>query len=165
VKIIQCNENKFKNDFLPIIIDLWCGNKFNLNNDQHKEWLNRKINASFIDFGIALCAYTDEDEPIGFIFYKHDTGIECVDFSGKNAQIIQFGLYEKYRNRGFGTKLLEEACKNIKNNNGECLYTDTYSKNNDSMIYYIKRGFMPIAYHLGENGINDLGQIYFYKIL
>jgi ribosomal protein S18 acetylase RimI-like enzyme len=165
MKIIQCNEEKFKKDFLPMIIYLWCGNKFNSNNSQHNKWLNQKINASFVDFGIALCAYTDEDEPIGYIFYKHDTGMDGVNISGKDAHIIQFGLYEKHRNKGIGTKLLDEACKNIKDNEGECLYTDTYSKNNDSMIYYIKRGFIPIAYHLGENGINDLGQIYLYKIL
>ena len=150
-----------------MIIDLWCGDKFIPNNSQHNEWLCKKIHASFIDFGTALCAYTENDEPIGYILYKHDTGMEGVTFSGKIAHIIQFGLFEQYRNKGIGTKILNEACNNIKNNRGECLYTDTYAgeKNNDSMIYYIKRGFIPIAYHLGENGVNDFGQVYFYKIL
>ena len=165
MKIIHCDEEKFKKDFLTMIIDLWCSDKFIPNNDQHISWLNRKIHASFVDFGFALCAYTDSDEPIGYILYKHDTGMEGVSFSGKNAHIIQFGLFEEYRNKGIGTKLLNEACKNIKDNNGECLYTDTYTKNDDSMIYYIKRGFIPVAYYIGENGINGFGQIYLYKIL
>jgi ribosomal protein S18 acetylase RimI-like enzyme len=167
VKIIQCNEERFKQDFLSIIIDLWCSDKFSERNDQHTNWINRKIHASFIDFGTALCAYTDIDEPIGYILYKHDTGMEGVAFSGKIAHIIQFGLFEQYRNQGIGTKLLNNACENIKFNKGEYLYTDTYAggKNKDSVIYYIKRGFIPVAYHLGENGINDLGQIYFCKML
>jgi GNAT superfamily N-acetyltransferase len=166
MKIIQCEEVKFKKDFLPIIIDLWCGNKFDSNNDQHKKWLNHKIHISFMDFGTALCAYSYNNEPIGYIFYKHDTGMDGVSFSGKNANIIQIGLFEKFRNKGIGTKLLDEACKKIKSNNGECLYTDTYANDNvDTMVFYIKKGFIPISYHIGENGVNDHGQIYFYKIL
>ena len=162
IKIIQCNEEKFKQDFLPIIIDLWCGNKYISNNEQHNNWLNQKINASFIDFGVVLCAYTMENEPIGYIFYKHDTGMEGVSFSCENANIIQIGLFEKFRNQGIGTKLLNEACKKIKSNNGRYLYTDTNSDNNvDTFIFYIKKGFIPI----GENGINGIEQIYFYKKL
>jgi len=162
VKIILCNEEIFKKDFLPLIIDLWCGNKYIPSNRQHKNWLNQKIHASFIDFGVALCAYTMENEPIGYIFYKHDTGIEGVSFSYENANIIQIGLFKKFRNQGIGTKLLEKACEKIKDNKGKYLYTDTNSDNNINIfIFYIKRGFIP----MGENGINGNGQIYFYKNL
>jgi ribosomal protein S18 acetylase RimI-like enzyme len=164
--IIQCEEEKLKKDFLPIIIDLWCGNKFDPKNDQHIKWLNHKIHATFENFSIALCAYTEQVEPIGFIWYKHDTGMEGVSFSGKVAYIIQIGLFEKYQHQGIGTKILNEACLKIKSAGGECLYADTYANDNDQTIsFYLKRKFIPIAYHLGENGINDYGQIYFYKIL
>jgi GNAT superfamily N-acetyltransferase len=165
MKIIKSDENKLMRDFLPMIIDLWCADKYNSGNTQHVEWLGRKIHASFMDFGVALCAYTDEDEPIGYIWYKHDTGMEGVSFSGKNANILQMGLFDQFQRQGIGTKLLEEACCRIKSAGGECLYTDTYAKNDDSMIFYIKRKFIPVAYHPGEDGINDLGQVYLYRIL
>jgi GNAT superfamily N-acetyltransferase len=164
--IIQCEEEKLKRDFLPIIIDLWCGNKYDSKNDQHINWLNHKIHVTFEDFSIALCAYTELNEPIGYIWYKHDTGMEGVSFSGKDAHIIQIGLFDKFQHQGIGTKILDEACCRIKSAGGECLYTDTYANDNDqTMVFYLKRKFIPIAYHLGENGIKDYGQIYFYKVL
>jgi ribosomal protein S18 acetylase RimI-like enzyme len=166
MKIIECNEEKIKQDFLPLIIDLWYGNKFNPQNKQHVDWLHRKIHATFIDFGIAICAYSDEGKPIGYLWYQHDTGIEGVAFSGKAAHIIQIGLYEQYQRQGIGTKLLNDVCRRIKKNGGECLYTDTYANDNDQpMIFYIKNNFIPIAYHIGLNGANDFGQVCLYKKL
>jgi ribosomal protein S18 acetylase RimI-like enzyme len=165
MKIIYCDENKLMEDFLPIVIDLWCGDKYNPENNKHVEWIRHSIHARFIDFGVALCAYTDDNEPIGYIWYKHDTGLEGERFSGKNASIIQFGLYDQFQRQGIGTKLLDEACKSIKSNGGECLYTDTYAGNDDSMVFYIKRKFIPVALHPGEDGINDYGQVYLYKVL
>jgi ribosomal protein S18 acetylase RimI-like enzyme len=159
------DEETLKRDFLPMIIDLWCGDKFIPNNSQHVEWLNKKIHASFEDFGTALCVYTDDGEAIGFLWYKHDSGMQGVSFSGKDAHIIQMGLYEKFQRQGIGTKLLEEACANIRANGGECLYTDTYAANWDSMVFYIKRSFIPVALLPGLDGMNSMGQVFLYRIL
>lgn len=165
MKIIKCDENKFYNDFLPIIIDLDCADKYNPDNKQHVEWVKHKVHVSLMNYGVALCAYTDDNEPIGYIWYQHDTGLEGVSFMGKKASIIQFGLYDKFQRQGIGTKLLDEACKMIKAAGGECLYTDTYVKNDDSMAFYVKRKFIPVALHPGENGVNGGGQVYLYIIL
>ena len=165
MKTIKCDESKLRNDFMPMVIDLWCGNKFVAENKQHVQWLDRRIHASFVNFGNCIGAYTDENEPMGYLWYTHDTGMEGVSFSGKDAHIIQLGLDERFQGKGIGTKLLEEACCRIKEAGGECIYTDTYADNVDSMIFYIKRKFIPVAYHPGEDGVQDLGQVYFYKVL
>ena len=165
MKFIECNEEQFTRDFFPMIVDLWYGDKYNHNNHQHVEWVKRKIHVTFDDFSVALCAYTDENEPIGFFWYKHDTGLESVSFSGKDAHIISCGLFDKFQRQGIGTRLLDEICKRIKANGGECLYTDTYTAYDDSMIFYIKRKFIPVALLPGLNGINDDGQIFLYKRL
>lgn len=110
MRLVDCTESDFRNDFLPMIIDLWCGDKYNPQNSQHVEWLDKKIHASFDNFGTAICAYTDENEPIGYLWYQHDA-------------------------------------------------------NDDSMIFYIKKKFIPVAYHPGEDGVHDLGQVYLYKVL
>ena len=166
IQLMERDEEQFKKDFLPLIIDLWYGNKFNPNNRQHTDWLNRKIYAAFINFSTVLCAYGAEGNPIGYLWYQHDTGIEGVPFSGKDAHIIQMGLFDQYQRQGIGTALLNEACKRIQENGGECLYTDTYADDNyQPMCFYIKNRFIPIAYHIGLNGANDYGQVYFYKKL
>ena len=165
MKIIECNENQFVDDFFPLIVDLWYSDKYNPSSNQHVEWVTRKIHATFNDFSVALCAYTDENEPIGFFWYKHDTGLEGVSFTGKDAHIISCGLHEKFQGQGIGTLLLEKICEKIKNDGGECLYTDTYTANDDSMMFYIKHKFIPVALLPGLNGINDDGQIFLYRKL
>ncbi|MCL2407010.1 MAG: GNAT family N-acetyltransferase [Defluviitaleaceae bacterium] len=165
MKIIEQNKNQFVNDFFTLIVGLWYGNKYNAQNKQHTEHVQRKIHVTFEDFSTALCAYTDEGEPIGFFWYKHDIGLEGVRFSGKDAHIISCELYEKYQRQGIGTLLLDEVCSRVKANGGECLYTDTYTNNDESMIFYIKRGFIPVALLPGLNGINDDGQVFMYKRL
>lgn len=166
MKITECNEEQFKKDFMPLIIDLWYGDKFDPDNQQHNDWIQRKIHATFVNFGAAICVYSDNGESIGYLWYQHDTGIEGVAFSGKAAHIIQMGLYEQYQRQGIGTMLLDDVCRRIKGNGGECLYTDTYANDNlQPMAFYIKNGFVPIAYHIGLNGANDWGQVYFYKKL
>jgi len=165
MKIVECTEKQFTTDFFPLIIDLWYGNKYNPKNNQHVEWVKRKIHVTFEDFSTALCAYTDENEPIGFFWYKHDTGLENVNFSGKAAHIISCGLFDEFQNQGIGTVLLEEVCKRVKASGGECLYTDTYAKMDEAMTFYIKRKFVPIALLPGLNGIDDDGQVFMYKRL
>ena len=163
--IIECNEEQFVNDFYDLIVGLWYGDKYDTQNKQHINHIKRKIHVTFEDFSVALCAYTDEGEPIGFFWYKHDTGLEGVGFSGKDAHIISCELIEKFQRQGIGTLLLNEVCNRVKSNGGECLYTDTYTANGDSMMFYIKRGFIPVALLPGLNGINDDGQVFMYKKL
>jgi len=165
MRIIECNENQFVNDFFPIIINLWYANKYDSQNSQHVEWVNRKIHVTFQAFSVALCAYTNDNEPIGYLWYKHDTGLEGVSFCGKDAHIISYGLFDKFQTQGIGTVLLDEACKRIKANGGECLYTDTYTANDGSMIFYIKRKFIPVALLPGLNGRDDDGQVFMYREL
>jgi len=148
-----------------MIIDLWYADKYDPQNTQHVEWVKRKIHVTFEDFSVALCAYTNNDKPIGFFWYKHDTGLEGVGFCGKDAHIISCGLFDEFQKQGIGTTLLDEACKRIKANGGECLYTDTYTKNDDSMTFYIKRKFIPVALLPGLNGLNDDGQVFMYRKL
>ena len=165
MKIMECNEPQFVADFFPMIVDLWYADKYNPDNEQHVAWIKRKIHVTYEDFSVALCAYTDDNKPIGFFWYKHDTGLVDVEFCGKTAHIISCGLFDEYQRQGIGTILLDEVCKKVKANGGECLYTDTYTANSDSMMFYIKRKFIPVALLPGLNGFNDDGQVLMYRKL
>jgi len=165
MKIIECNEEQFVADFFSLIVGLWYGDHYDPENEQHVAWVKRKIHVTFQDFSTALCAYTDAGEPIGFFWYKHDTGLEGVSFSGKDAHLISCELFEPFQRQGIGTMLLDEVCARVKANGGECLYTDTYIDNSDSMLFYIKRGFVPVALLPGLNGVNGGGQVFMYRIL
>lgn len=164
--IISIDKEKFYDDFLPIIIDLECGSKYDKNNPQHVEYLKKKIDISYNNYGIVLAEYDENGEAIGYIWYEHDTGFEGVCFSGKKAHIRQIGVYDEYQRKGVGKRLLNEAALKIKQAGGEVLYTDTYADDNgDAMAFYVKTGFIPVALLPGMNGLDDFGQVYMYKIL
>ena len=161
--LFQDYQNFFK-DFYKLIIELECGNHFDKNEKQHEEWLSRRIKYLF-EFGNAICLYTDSNKPIGFIFLEFDKGLKNVNCFGKKATIKMFGLFSEYRSNNIGKQLLDESEKYLRSEGCECLYVDTYAENSGAIRYYSKNGFIPISYHPGENGINDKGQVYLYKVL
>ena len=165
MKIVECNEEQFKRDFIPLIIELW-SSKFNPDSAEHQAWLSRKIHANFVNFGVAVCAYSDADEPVGYLWYWQQPELDGAPYLQKAAHIIQMGLFEKYQRQGIGKKLLDEVCRRAKENGGEVLYTDTYAHDNmQAMTFYLKNKFVPVSYHVGVHGLDDWGQVYLYKVL
>ena len=47
--------------------------------------------------------------------------------------------------------------------NAICLYSD--AGNAGAIRFYVREGFIPVAYHPGENGLDDKGQVYLFKEL
>lgn len=158
------SEETFKKDFFNEIIDVECGRHFDINNEQHKRWLCNKIHSIFLLGGNVLAAYK-EAEPVGFIFYQHDRGLENECCFGKKADIIMFEIREKYRSQNIGKILLNKISASVKANGGACLYTDTYVPNKRAIKFYIENDFIPVAVFPCVNGIDDDGQLYMYKVL
>ena len=165
MKIRYVDQQTFHGDFLPLIAELECGRHYDAANDQHVEWLQRRIRALYLSGGTAMCSYSDEDKPLGFLLLVFDAGLEDVRCFGKKATIAMFGLFPEYRSKGMGASLLREAEAYTRRNGGECVYVDTYASNSGAIRYYVKQGFTPVAYHPGENGLDDKGQVYLYKEL
>lgn len=152
-------------DFRPLIAELECGTHYDSGNEQHVEWLERRVGALYAMGGHAICLYSDEDAPLGFLFLLHDEGLNGVRCFGKKGAIAMFGLFSEHRSKGLGGTLLREAERFLMQRGGECLYVDTYAANAGAIRYYTKEGFIPVAYHPGENGLDDKGQVYLYKEL
>lgn len=164
MNIIYQNQEKFYNHFLDLIIELECGTHYDKTNCQHIKWLKSRINTIYMSGGEAICLY-DDNKPVGFILVVHDKGLVNVSCFGKKANIAMFGLFSEYRSKGIGKELIAEAEKYAKNNGAECIYVDTYARNTGAIRFYTKCGYTPVAYHPGENGKDDKGQVYLYKEL
>lgn len=158
-------EQELYNDFLPLIIDIECGRLYDENNLQHVAWLRKRIYSIFLMGGTALCVYSDDAAPVGFLLYQHDKGLENTSGFGKKAHIIMFEINENFRSQGIGKIMLDKVCEQIMKDGGECLYTDTNVPNKRAIKFYVENDFVPVAVHEGVNGIGDFGQIYLYKIL
>jgi len=154
----------FYKDFYELIIELECGSHFDKKENQHEEWLRKRIKYLF-EYGKAICLYSENDQPIGFIFIEYDKGLKNVRCFGKRATIKMFGLFPDQRSNHLGKQLLDECEKYLLSEGCECIYVDTYAKNTGAIRYYTKQGFIPTAYHPGDNGVEDKGQVYLYKYL
>ena len=165
MKIVRQDEARLYDDFLPLIAELECGRHYEAGNPQHVAWLRHRVASIHMAGGTAICMYDDDDVPVGFLLLVHDRGLEGVRCFGKVATIAMFGLSAEYRGRGLGPRLLHEAEKQTAENGGECIYVNTYAGNPGAMRFYVKHGFVPVAYHPGENGLDDKGQVYLYKEL
>ena len=158
-------QDRFYSDFLPLIAELECGNHYDPNNSQHVDWLKKRVAALYASGGKAVCLYSDECEPMGFVLIVHDPGLQDVHCFGKKATIVMLGLFPQHRHEGNGGLLLREVEEHVMEAGGECIYVDTYARNADAIRYYVREGFTPVAYHPGENGLGDRGQVYLFKEL
>lgn len=161
------SEEVFYNTFLTEIADVMCGSHYDENNPQHISWLRNFVKGLYINGGKALCVFTDDNEPVGFIYLLHDTGLENVDCFGKKSSIAMFETRSKFRSKGYGKALLSEAEKYLREQGAECLYTDTTDDPDDrrALTFYVKNGFTPVGLHPCENGKNDMPQCYLFKYL
>ena len=165
MQIQYLEQEPFLCDFHPLIVELECGRHYDAANLQHVEWITKRIRARYARGGNAICLYSDEGIPLGFLFLLHDRGLENVPCFGKKGTIAMLGLFPEYRSKGMGAYLLREAEEYLMRNGGQCLYVDTCAGNTGAIRYYIREGFIPVGYHPGENGLDDKGQVYLYKEL
>ena len=159
-----CEEKTFYKDFVDLTAFIECGEHYDSENEQHVEWLKNRIHSVYLMGGNALCVY-DQGKPAGFLLYQHDLGLEAIDCFGKTARIIMLGFHKQYRGNGLGKELIERVCEEVKEYGAECMYTDTYLLNKGAIKFYINLDFIPIGVHEGENGLDDVGQLHFYRRL
>jgi ribosomal protein S18 acetylase RimI-like enzyme len=165
MQIIHQEEQQFYHEFVQLAAELECGRHYDPANTQHVAWLRHRIASLYQASAHAICLYTESGEPVGFLLLQHDRGLEGVRCFGKKGTIVMFGLFEGYRSQGLGVQLLRQAEQHLKAEGGECLYVDTYAANAGAIRFYVREGFVPVAYHPGENGRGDLGQVYLHKDL
>jgi GNAT superfamily N-acetyltransferase len=152
-------------DFFPLIVELECGAHYDASNSRHEAWISRRLDALYALGGHALCLYNENGRTIGLLFLIYDPGLVDVRCFGKKASIAMFGLFPDYRSKGLAANLLRAAERFLIEKGCQCLYVDTYAGNAGAIRYYTREGFIPVAYHPGENGLDDKGQVYLYKEL
>ena len=160
----------FYSIFFEDICGVQCGDHYDKNNPQHIIWLKEFVSNLYLQGGVAMCLFSDEsdgNEPLGFIYLLHDKGLENVACFGKKATISMLAIRDKHQNKGYGTLLCRNAEQFLRECGAECLYTDTPDNPDDrqALIFYIRNGFTPISCHPGENGKDDMSQVYLFKYL
>src|SRR5687768_3930555 len=102
----EIDENETK-EFFELIGEIECGSHIKFENNTHVIWLNKKIKANFAR-GVKYFSFGENNQNVGI------AGIllnERLDGKYIAAEIIEIGILKEFRDKGFGTKLLNEIVK------------------------------------------------------
>ena len=94
-----------------------------------------------------------------------DPGLEGKNCFGHMAELLDVVVRSPHRGNGYGRALLDHVESEARAAGAYCLYVATYAGNDDSMTFYINRGFVPVALHPDVHGPGDDGEVHLRKIL
>lgn len=153
------DENTFYKTFLNEIKETMGLTHYNPDNNTHVDWLKKRLKILSVSGAKSICLFSDYDMPIGFITYTFDRGLDGV-YANDKADINLLAVKEHHRGKGYGSMMIMEVEKILREQGAVYLCVDTYDDENDrsAITFYIKNGFTPITRHPN-------GQIYFYKKL
>ncbi|KKM98884.1 hypothetical protein LCGC14_1153380 [marine sediment metagenome] len=158
-------EDKFAQEFFADFADLECGRHFDAANPQHVEWVRRRIAIHYFRGGRFYVHFLADGTPTGFAAVLIDPGLEGKNCFGHKAELLDVVVREEHRGNGYGRGLLARVESEARAAGAYCLYVATYAGNDDSMTFYIGRGFVPVAMHPDVHGPGDDGEVHLRKIL
>ena len=163
--IREMPENEFAQEFFADFAYLECGRHFDVSNPQHVEWVRKRIAIHYYRGGRFYVHFADDGSPTGFAGVLIDPGLEGKNCFGHKAELLDVIVRDAHRGKGYGRALLDRAEPEARAASAYCLYVTTYAGNDDSMTFYINRGFVPVAMHPDVHGPGDEGEVYLRKIL
>ena len=107
----------------------------------------------------------DDGTPVGFVALLTEEPLEGVAIFGKKAGLLEIGVAEEFRGGGYGKELLDYAEEQSIIGGAYCLYAATYARDHDTIRFYGRNGFIPVATLPDVNGPGDDGDVYMRKII
>ena len=163
--IREVSEAEFIEQFYVLMAEVECGSHFDFSNPQHEEWLHRRISRHYHRGVKFFGYYLDSGKPVGFAGLLAEEKLEGVACFGQTAELLDIGILPEFRGKGYGGELLkyiEEYCRDF---GAYCMYTATYARSFDTIAFYGRHGFVPVATLPDVHGPDDEGNVYMRKIL
>jgi len=154
-------EDDVQRDFLPLMAEVEAGSWFNMGNTIHSNWLKRRISRRIGCGGQFYALYSIDEEPLGLSCLLVE---DHPRFPG-HAELLDLGVLEEHRRRGYGKLLVEDAARRAATAGACCIYVSTYAGDSNAIAFYMQCGFKTVAEHPGLNGPDDRGQVYMMKEL
>ncbi len=151
--------------FYPLLAEIEVGSKWNPENESHLNWLKNRIAVRYGSGTEFFAMYTEENEVIGIAGVQTEETLEGVPYLGCKSELMDLVIAEKFRDKGYGSKLLGYCEDYAKSKGAYCFYAATYAGDYDVIAFYGKNGLVPVATLTDVNGANDCGQLYMRKIL
>lgn len=164
--IREIDEPEAVKQFFGLIAELECGDHFDPSRPQHVSLVRRIIAAHTARGARYYACYLDDGTPAGILVLLIDewpekNGRTC----GQRAEILDLGLFEPYRSKGYGAGLLRHVEQVCRAAGLYCLYVATYARNHRAIAFYGRHGLVPVAALPDVNGPGDDGMVYMRKLL
>ena len=147
--------------FLPLLAEVESGPDFDFANPRHVQWLQKKIRRRQGAGGQFYGGFLDEMTPVGVMALLLEEGLHWSGY----GEVLDMGVFEAFRRKGFGRRLLQKAEELSREAGMEVLYIKTYSADVPAVSLYIRCGFVPVATIPDHNGIGFDGQLVLRKQL
>ena len=159
--IKEINEKEIM-PFFELIGEIECGNHIDLSNTEHRNWLERKIKINYFRGAKYFGYYSENNEPIGVACLLIN---ESLGGYKQSAELLEIGIFEKYRNLGYGSLLLKYVENIAREEKLYSMIIATYAGDYKTISFYGKNGFVPVANIPDVHGPDDEGMIFMRKIL
>ena len=141
--------------FMLLLSEIECGNHFSNCNPKHVSWLKHKIK-SHIAAGARFFGYrTKEGDILGVVGVLVERKLFC----DATAEIVDIGVENTHRRNGLGTELLNHALLIAREEGVYAAFARTYAADTDTIAFYGRNAFCPVAVIPGANGPTDEGDI------
>lgn len=162
--IKEIREEQFS-PFFELMAEVECGKHFDFNNQNHIDWLKKRISIYFFRGTKFFGYFSDDNSPIGFATLLIDEGPKGISCMGQKCELLDIGVIPQYRGKGIGSELLKYVAEYAEKSGVYCMYMSTYAKDYKVIAFYGKNGFVPVAILPDVHGPNDEGIVFMRKIL
>ncbi|MDZ5253651.1 GNAT family N-acetyltransferase [Clostridium sp. LIBA-8841] len=138
---------------------------FSTENEEHMNWLKKKIDRFYYSGAEFFGAFNDNNEILGIITILIDKPPQGINNGYNSCEVIEMGINKEVRNKGYGSKLLNYAENYAKEQNIYCMYMHTYAGDHDVIAFYGKNGFVPVGIIPDIYGPKNEGMLYMRKVI
>lgn len=151
------------NEILDLV--LWAElETLSINNSKDKEWIENKLKKLEAS-GSEFFGLYEEQHLIGFatILIEDRPSAACNGYGA--CELMQIGIKEEYRNKGYGSKMLQYIEQYLKVKRVYCLYMHTYASDYSVVAFYGRNGYIPRGVVPEVYGPDLDGMLYMSKAL
>ena len=154
------------NDLNEIIdLILWAElETLTIDNPDDKAWIENKLK-KLEAAGSEFIGLYEEQYLIGFatILIEDRPSAACDGYGA--CELMQIGIKEEYRDKGYGSKMLQHIESYLKSKKVYCLYMHTYASDYSVIAFYGRNGYIPRGVVPDVYGPNLDGMLYMSKAL
>ena len=147
--------------FAELLAEIEAGDHFDKSNPEHVEWLKQKIAVRYFEGTHFYGLFLEDGTPVALAGLLINESL----FGPNSSELKDIGTYKEFRRQGYASELLKYCEQVSQENNVYCMFMCTYAREYDTIAFYGKNGFVPVAHIPDVHGPDDEGNLYMRKRL